>query len=52
MRTNEEIYKRLKTYESNLERIKDFQRKNVIKQAIIELSWVLGEESNIRFDKK
>jgi len=52
MRTKEEIYKQLKTYEANLDRVKDFQRKQVIKQAIIELSWVLGEEYNYKFDSK
>jgi len=51
MRSPEEIIKRLKNYESNLDRIRDIQGKNVIKQAILELSWVLGEEPNIKFDR-
>lgn len=51
MRKSEEVYKRLRTYESNLDRVRDIQRKQVIKQAILELSWILGEESNIKFEK-
>ena len=51
MRKSEEVYKRLRNYESNLDRVRDIQRKQVIKQAILELSWILGEESNIKFEK-
>jgi len=50
MRTDQEIMNRLRTYENNLNHVKDIPRINVIKQAIIELSWVLGEESNHKFN--
>ncbi len=52
MRTPEEIVSRLRNYQKNLDRLRDAQRINVIKQAILELSWVLGEESNIKFGAK
>ena len=50
MRNEEEIVKRLRNYEKNISNIKDIQRINVLKQGIIELSWVLGEESNNKFN--
>ena len=51
MRTEEEIIKRLAIYETNLKlaRKRNIDSTEVIKQAILELSWVLGEESNIKF---
>lgn len=52
MRSLDEIIGRLRNYESNLDRVRDIQRKLVIKQAIIELSWVLGESSNLKYGEK
>jgi len=53
MRTEEEIIKRLAVYETNLHLAKKrhIESSEIIKQAIIELSWVLGEEPNIKFDR-
>ena len=50
MRSEEEIVKRLRNYEKNISSIKDTQRINILKQWIIELSWVLSEESNNKFN--
>lgn len=49
LRTQEEIVARLRNYYNSLDHVKDIQRINVLKQAALELSWVLGEESNIKF---
>jgi hypothetical protein len=50
MRNSKEIIKRLNNYEENLDRVNK-EAKQVIKQAIIELSWVMGEEANQKFDR-
>lgn len=49
MRNPKEILKRLYNYERNLNNL-NLAQKQIIKQAMLELSWVLGEESNILYD--
>lgn len=50
MRNSKEIIKRLNNYEENLDRVDKSARK-VIQQAILELSWVMGEEPNEKLDR-
>jgi hypothetical protein len=50
MRTEREIQDRLRNYEKNLDLAKRKREKvESIRQAILELSWVLGEEHNHKF---
>jgi len=53
MRTEQEILKRLAVYmtNQNLAKKNNLPAEQIIKQAILELSWVLGEEDNIKFDR-
>jgi hypothetical protein len=52
MREEKEVKERLSNYIANLNIVKNQSAINVIKQAILELSWVLGKESNIIYDER
>lgn len=46
IRDEEDIIKRLRNYKQHLIKIRNDKAKQIIKQAILELSWILGMDSN------